>query len=719
MKYFSKMIQLRGGFEQDGFTVPKTAKAPIKDFKTFTDDLTLPSLAAYIELPYVVVDVDTPEEFTSMIDLLDKDNLTYGLMKSDKGGHFWFKTNDVFTNVTDYLTPLGIKIDIKCGGKQSMACIKLNNKEREWLRQPEPEELSFIPPYLIPFKWNKNENPDFSQVQQGERHQYMLSHVVKYKAKGLTNEQIKDMYIFLNTYVMKSNLDVHDIEAMTINNSYLDNITPTDDGKMSTELMAIQIIQTNKFYIDSKNNIYIWNGEVYVHSTDLYLETQVFRNFPALSSANRKEVMQKIQLLIELEKENYKTTKEIDRHDVVFKNGILNMYTKELRPISNEYFFTHRIPHEYNPDVYDEVVVNVIKKLMCRDSELETLLLQMIAYCMTKGSYYQKAFLLQGGGSNGKSVFYDMMINIFPTFSAVPLSEFNNSNAINQMVGKPINFVDDMGNRLPNNSTFKSIVAGMPVAYKKLYSDSGTVRLNTKLIFGCNELPGGKDKTYGMLRRWIIIPFNARFSKHDKDYDPFIFDKVVTESATQTLINMAVDAYKSLVDENGFIEAEESTMAYEDYQDDLMTSIKWFKAHEDLAPTLDLMTAYDNYVAWGKNEGGYQYPVGITQFENQINAYSPYVYQQYITGDGATNVKRLNKKNQDLPYFFTQLERCIGYDGDDLYDMYNDQRKEEDPYFTSNQFKRFIRLNTEYEFKPTSNREKGSYRALRKKKDYV
>lgn len=67
-----------------------------------------------------------------------------------------------------------------------------------------------------------------------------------------------------------------------------------------------------------------------------------------------------------------------------------------------------------------------------------------------------------------------------------------------------------------------------------------------------------KDKTGAVLRRLVIIPFNARFSKtlpngeSDPDYNPFIKYELVEQSSLEYLIRLGVEGLKRILENDEF-----------------------------------------------------------------------------------------------------------------------------------------------------------------------
>jgi putative DNA primase/helicase len=61
----------------------------------------------------------------------------------------------------------------------------------------------------------------------------------------------------------------------------------------------------------------------------------------------------------------------------------------------------------------------------------------------------------------------------------------------------------------------------------------------------------GKDSS-AVLDRLVIIPFEAKFSKEDKDYDPFIKYKLRSEEVMEALIAKSIPALRTVLTEQSF-----------------------------------------------------------------------------------------------------------------------------------------------------------------------
>ena len=192
---------------------------------------------------------------------------------------------------------------------------------------------------------------------------------------------------------------------------------------------------------------------------------------------------------------------------VNFKNGVLRLSDRTLNPHSPEYGFSYVLPYDFNPHAkcpeFDKMMDNVTLK----DIDTQNLLLEYVGYSISgiRASYGAKALILTGGGSNGKSTFLNiikMMIGD-ECFSTVSLEDMSDANNRNSMVGKLFNICEEVEENELRRGTaiFKSIVTGANMMVKKLYSDTISMRIDTKLILSCNELPSSKENTPHVLFR--------------------------------------------------------------------------------------------------------------------------------------------------------------------------------------------------------------------------
>ena len=107
--------------------------------------------------------------------------------------------------------------------------------------------------------------------------------------------------------------------------------------------------------------------------------------------------------------------------------------------------------------------------------------------------------------------------------SALDLKELGDRFSTSMMFGKLANIGDDIGDDFLQGtqvSIFKKVVTGNRIKAERKGMDPFEFNPYVKLLFSANDIPRMKDKTGAVLRRLVIIPFNATFTDQDPDFDP-------------------------------------------------------------------------------------------------------------------------------------------------------------------------------------------------------
>jgi len=108
------------------------------------------------------------------------------------------------------------------------------------------------------------------------------------------------------------------------------------------------------------------------------------------------------------------------------------------------------------------------------------------------------------------------------------------------------------------------MIGGNGITIKKLYAQPYTIDNKCKLILSCNRLPSSGDKTDGLYRRMLIVPFEAKFT--DDIADKHIQSKLDLELSG--IFNRIVKAYHYLLKSKEFTESEDVRRQLEDYREE-------------------------------------------------------------------------------------------------------------------------------------------------------
>ena len=235
---------------------------------------------------------------------------------------------------------------------------------------------------------------------------------------------------------------------------------------------------------------------------------------------------------------------------IAFNNGVLDIFGDgTLRPMQKDDYITNIIPHDYNPNAESQIVKDFLNAVTCGDNGLVHSLNEALGLCMLRGSKFPAGIFLLGNGANGKSTWLDAVRNVIgeQNTSTVQLKDFKNQFAKVDLMGKLVNIDDDMSATYIDSdgcSWFKKITAGNRIQSDVKYSNVVQFTPFCTPIHSANEMPKFKDTSYGLSRRIIPIPFNAKFDEGKADIN--MPEKLRTEQAAEYFIKRAVMALVTL-----------------------------------------------------------------------------------------------------------------------------------------------------------------------------
>lgn len=533
-------------------TSGKMATMPFKD-KTSAELLTLEQAQKFNEYAgiladdTILVDIDTEKETDILLNIVRSLNLKCKVLKSRSGGHFLFKIDKPMPNRTKVRLGIGIVADIKGCGRASYEVLKIDGKERELLY--DTGDYQILPKYLYPVKTNMN----VLDLAEGEgRNNALFSYIIPLQQNEFSVDECRECIRVINEFVLKDPLSETELASVIRDGAF-------EKPQATTFFTTKGTFLFDKFakYLKQAENIIKINGKLYIYRNGIYesgdeqIEAAMIEHIPSLSRSKRQEVLSYLSLLVS------KESGIADANLIAFNNGVLNIADDTFTDFSPAYVITNKIPHNYNPNAKSELLDGVMKKLACGDENVYKLLYQAIGYTFYRRNELRKSFFLLGEKRNGKSTFLDMVGNLLgeDNTANLDLCEIGDRFRTAELTGKLANIGDDINDEwVSNTATFKKVVSGDVVTAERKGKDPFKLRSFAKFFFSANALPRlgrGKDSS-AVLDRLVIIPFDAKFSKNDADYDPFIKYKLRSKEVMEALIANAIPALQSVLIDQEF-----------------------------------------------------------------------------------------------------------------------------------------------------------------------
>ena len=244
-------------------------------------------------------------------------------------------------------------------------------------------------------------------------------------------------------------------------------------------------------------------------------------------------------------------------HLIAVGNCLFNTKTKKLEPFNPKHFITAKVNTNYNENAIENYEAikdkdfdydDWLNSIACYNEEVVTLLWQIKNEAINPNKTRRKIAIMLGSGTNGKSTFREMIINLIgdTNVSGSTPQELQSRFGLSSLEGKICNYGDEVGTKpLDEMDKLKSISSGESVNYEWKNKDIREYAFKTLLLFNSNEMPVIKDKSEASLDRLLIIPFNANFKgKVDKSIkDEKLKNKIVLEYILYKALHLDFDKF--------------------------------------------------------------------------------------------------------------------------------------------------------------------------------
>lgn len=546
----------RGYVRTDGKkALDKFKNAPLR---TLEDAQQFDSYAGILADDVILIDVDDHDQSEILMQIVEDKQLLCRVYETNRGKHFFFKNSKVEHCSTGAVLACGISADIKCGKVASYSILKKDGKERPIIYDIlDGEEYQELPAFLQPIK----PKPDFSEMAEGDgRNQKLYTYILTLQANGFSKEQARETLHIINDYVFSDPLDERELETLSRDEAF-----QKESFFSGTKFMFdkfAQFLKSEYHIVRIDNQLHIYEDGIYKGGNKA-IENKMIKHIPQLNKAKRAEVLAYLELLCN-------DAEMSDAEYIAFRNGVYNITTGELLPFTQDLIILNKIDWNYNPDAYNEDVDKMFTRLACGDQAIRALLCEAVGYCFYRRNELRKAFILTGEKQNGKSTYLSLIGSLLgrDNITSLDLGELGQRFKPAELFGKLANIGDDIGDDfISNPAIFKKVVSGDPVNVERKGENPFDLKNYSKFLFSANNIPRIKDKSGAVISRLVIVPFNARFTKDDPDFDPYIKYKLRTESAMEYLILLGLEGLKRVLSRYSFTESESVQQALTEYEE--------------------------------------------------------------------------------------------------------------------------------------------------------
>ncbi|WP_153464801.1 DNA primase family protein [Sediminibacillus terrae] len=563
------------------------------------------SFVGVLDDDYIMVDVDDIEEAEILFEIVEDKDIKCSVLETDNGMHFYFRGYDLTTNKIKWYSNVGILCDYKLGMKNTVDPLKINGKSRKWIRKVDQHEP--MPIWLYPY--NKK-NPNLNNLTEGDgRNNKLFTYILKMQSQGMAKNDIKDTISIINRYILDEPVEKSELNVILRDEAFMKE-SFFNGSKFLHDSFGDFLI--NEYHICKITNVLHIYKDGYYSDEQADIEGVMLKNIKSLNQKNRKEVLAYLQLMAK--EKTLSSTKYI-----VLENGVFNLDTWELQEFSPDIIVKNKIPVPFIKNAYYEPTDKTLNKLAVNDKKIRAILEEILGYILFRSNSFNYTFILTGDGSNGKSSYLKMIMKLVgeDNKSALDLKELDQRFKTAELFGKLVNIGDDISKGyIKESSVWKKLSTGETLNVERKGKDPFDFSNYAKLIFSANEMPRINDFSDGAGRRLLIIPFRAKFSSSDPDYDPFITRKLLSDESMQYVLNLALKGLERLLKNNGFTKSktvEKELDTYKEENNPILSFLTEENPDIENAVVKDIYMQYKLYCS----DNGFQ-PLGNVQFSKHI-----------------------------------------------------------------------------------------------------
>jgi len=320
------------------------------------------------------------------------------------------------------------------------------------------------------------------------------------------------------------------------------------------------------------------------------------------------------------------------RDFVAMRNGILDIDAYMQRgeslmiPHTPRFFSPVCLPFPFDPMADCPKWCAFVDRNLEGDSERIDLLQEWFGYCLTPDTSFQKFLLMEGEGSNGKSVICAALTALLgdANVSGVRLEQFGERFQLISTVGKLANIAAEVGDldKIAEGH-LKSFTAGDRMMIEPKFKDAVDVVPTARLVLATNNRPRFGDRSNGIWRRMLLLPFRFECPENEKVHN---MDKAFWWEQSGELPGMfmwALVGLQRLRKNHKFTESAICKEALSKYRAEVNPARQFLADHYHADPDDNVVTSdvYSGYRRWCDDHGNK--PLASSQFGKEVQRMFP------------------------------------------------------------------------------------------------
>lgn len=326
---------------------------------------------------------------------------------------------------------------------------------------------------------------------------------------------------------------------------------------------------------------------------------------------------------------------------VAMSNGIVDLDAllddrdedEVIRQHTPDWFSTVCLPYAFNPEADCPTFKKVIHRCMEGDQERISLLQEWAGYLLLPDNSQQKFLVLEGEGGNGKSAFMAAIQSMVGSENCSPLTleKFNDKFALYTTVGKLLNVGGDMGEiDKAAEGNLKSFTGGDAIYFDRKGISGISCRPTARLMFATNNRPRFSDKSMGLWRRMILIPWRVQIPVSERILGMDNPDWWRKSGELPGIFRWAIEGLCRVRTQKGFSSSKICDTALADYRRETNPAREFLEENlqRDEECKVSSSKLYEFYKSWAHSSG--YHPFGATQFGREVHRVFPHIERKQL-----------------------------------------------------------------------------------------
>jgi P4 family phage/plasmid primase-like protien len=261
------------------------------------------------------------------------------------------------------------------------------------------------------------------------------------------------------------------------------------------------------------------------------------------------------------------------------------------------------------------------------DQQRIDLLQEWMGYLIYPGNPFQKFLAFEGDGGNGKSAFLAVITALlgFQNCSYVPMEMFGDRFAKTATIGKLVNISSDVGHlERTEEGLLKSFVGGDTIFFDRKNREPLSMVPTAKLLMAWNQRPQISDRSNGVWRRLVLIPWLYTIPEEKIVRGMDQWDYWAQSGEMPGIFLWALQGLLRLMQNGRFTQSDKSREASEAYQIEQNSARAFLTECVEMGRDTEILGTrelYTNYRTWAEMEG--RRPLSNIHFLKEIQRVFP------------------------------------------------------------------------------------------------